>query len=189
MCRLKIVDRIALSSMLLTALAIPIAANALSLPASPGAQVRLANGNERQFFTSGPLGTTTYRVDLDPSGRVVARAQVLTDSVFGQVRPGMKAAEVLELIGPPGAKTRFGSLHETAWDYHYRDGWGYISDFSVMVDDSGVVAGKFATREGDTAGELRHRFQQHDLRRHHVVRRPQELSVDGFVRVRDRAAR
>ena len=95
------------------------------------------------------MGTTTYRVDLDSAGRVVARTQVLTDDVFIHVNAGMNAADVFQLIGPPSAKMRFGALHETAWDYHYRDGWGYLADFSVMVDDKGVVAGKFTARDGD----------------------------------------
>jgi outer membrane protein assembly factor BamE (lipoprotein component of BamABCDE complex) len=80
---------------------------------------------------------------------VVARTQVLTDDVFQRIRPGIRAAEVLELIGPPSAKTRFDNLRATSWEYHYHDGWGYIADLSVMVDDSGVVTSKSAAREGD----------------------------------------
>lgn len=151
MSRLKMIDRVALSAMLLSAAAIPLAARAFSFSheAAPSATVRLANGIERQFFTSGPLGTTTDRVDVDASGRVVARTQVLTDDVFRYIRPGMPARDVLELIGPPSAKTRFPQTHTTAWEYHYRDGWGYNAEFSVSVDDQGLVASKFSAREGD----------------------------------------
>lgn len=150
MSHLKILDRVALAAMLLAATAIPMAADALSFaPEPPNATVPLAKGGQRQFFTSGPLGTTTYRVDLDASGRVLTREQVLTEGIFQRIRAGMKAREVLEWIGPPNGKMRFDNLRLTAWDYHYRDGWGYIADLSVMVDDAGIVAGKSSVREGD----------------------------------------
>ena len=152
MSRLKLIDRVALSALLLSAAAaIPLAAGAFSLsrPDGPSATIKLSSGVERQFFTTGPLGTTTDRVDIDASGRVIARTQVLTDDVFRYIRPGMPARDVLELIGPPSGKTRFPQTHTTAWEYHYRDGWGYTSEFSVMVDDRGVVASKFSGREGD----------------------------------------
>ena len=117
MSRLKLIDRIALSAMLLSAAAIPLAASAFGLP------------------HEGASGA--------------ARAPVLTDDVFQQIRPGMAARDVLELIGPPSSKTRFARTHTTAWEYNYRDTWGYTSEFSVMVDDRGIVASKFSMREGD----------------------------------------
>ncbi|HET9651243.1 MAG TPA: hypothetical protein VFP36_03585 [Usitatibacter sp.] len=151
MSRLKIIDRIAISSMLMAVVAIPLAASAFSLESGsmPAARVPLENGAQRQFFTSGPFGTTTYRVDVSPSGQVVARTQVLTDDVFRSIRAGMPASEAFTLIGPPHSKMRFESTHVTAWDYHYRDTWGYTSEFSVMVDEEGIVAGTFRVREGE----------------------------------------
>ncbi len=136
--------------MLLSAGAFPLAASAFLLsPETASATLPLPDGGKRQFFTSGPLGTTTYRVDLDASGRVVAREQVLTEDMFQRIRAGMKASEVVALVGPPNSRMRFDNLRLTAWDYHYRDAWSYVADFSVMMDDAGVVAGKTTVREGD----------------------------------------
>lgn len=73
-------------------------------------------------------------------------AQVLTDDVFAGIQAGMPAAEVLVAIGPPDRKERFDSTRTTAWDYRYRDTWGYDAELSVIVDDRGVVVGKISTR-------------------------------------------
>jgi hypothetical protein len=34
---------------------------------------------------------------------------------------------------------RFNNTRTTAWDYHYRDTWGYDADFSVIIDDGGFA--------------------------------------------------
>jgi hypothetical protein len=115
MRNLKIIDRIAVSAILLTAAAIPLAANAFPL-----------------------FGDSTRAVK-----------QALSSDVFNRIRAGMRASEILELIGPPESKMRFPALRVTSWDYRYRDAWGYESELSVMVDDDGVVTGKFSTRLGD----------------------------------------
>jgi outer membrane protein assembly factor BamE (lipoprotein component of BamABCDE complex) len=148
---ITIVDRLALASMFVAITAIPFAstAQAYALERAPSAKLSLRDGVERRFYTTGPFGTTTDRVDVSPSGEVLARAQVLDDAVFQSIGPGMTADDVFALIGPPSAKARFPGTATTAWDYHYRDNWGYDAEFSVTVDDAGRVVGKFSGREGD----------------------------------------
>jgi hypothetical protein len=41
---------------------------------------------------------------------------------------------------------RFDNLKSTAWDYLYRDTWGYWVDFSVMMGDNGLVVNKVSRR-------------------------------------------
>ena len=72
---------------------------------------------------------------------------MLTDSVFQAIEYGATEQQVFERIGPPYRKARFPATATTAWDYHYRDAWGYDSDFSVIFDDAGVVTGKFSVRD------------------------------------------
>lgn len=79
-------------------------------------------------------------------GKVLVIGQVQGDGLFRQVQPGMKTDEVLALIGPPRAKTRFPATKTTAWDYRYRDSWGYDSEFSVIFDDAGIVVSRFSVR-------------------------------------------
>ena len=49
-------------------------------------------------------------------------------------------------IGPPWQRVYFGNLRQTAWDYRYRDSWGYVAVLSVMVDDAGLVASRVTQR-------------------------------------------
>ena len=152
MLSLKTVDRAALLAMLSTCVAIPLAACASldgNPSAKPDATVALRDGIERRFYTTGPLGVTTLRVDVTRDGTVLARRQVLASGLFQTIRPGMRGSEVFERLGPPYRKERSARLGATAWDYHFRDGWGYDADFSVMVDDQDVVISKIATRLGD----------------------------------------
>lgn len=76
-------------------------------------------------------------------------ARTLDPGVLQTIRPGMKASDVLERMGPPQRKERFERTHTTAWDYQGQDGWGYDADFSVIVDDSDVVVGRISVRKGE----------------------------------------
>lgn len=147
---LKLFDRAAIAAILLAATSIPLASHAFAFASdAPAARIAMPDGTERRFYTSGPMGTTTFRVDVSTTGAVLSRKQVLSDEVFGAIRPGMHASEVFALIGPPFGKTRFDATHTTAWDYHYRDAWGYGAELSVMMNDDDVVVGRFSAREGD----------------------------------------
>jgi len=150
MSHIKIVDRIAIAAMFSTIGLVPLAAHACrSHDGTPNAKVTLADGSERRFYTSGPMGMTTFRVDVSADGKRIAESQVLNDTSFRAIESGMTAGQVFERLGPPYAKTRFDSTRTTAWDYHFRDAWGYDADFSVLIDDSNVVAGKVSVRNGN----------------------------------------
>ena len=41
---------------------------------------------------------------------------------------------------------KFENLKSTAWDYIYKDTWGYCVSFSVMVGDDGRVVNKVSRR-------------------------------------------
>jgi len=140
--------RITLGGWVITVLAFGASANthaaAYESTMQASARVTHADGTESRFYTSGPAGTGTLRVDLSPNGQVLAKSQVLRDEVFQRLEPGLTADQVFEIIGPPTGKTRFENTKTTAWDYHYRNSWGYDADFSVIVDDANKVVGKFS---------------------------------------------
>ncbi len=148
MTLLKRLDKIALAGWLCTVLALSGTANAFFGADEPRARVTHADGTESRFYTTGPAGTSTLRVDVSPTGQVLSRTQVLRDEVFSRIRSGLKASEVIELIGPPYQRMRFERSKTTAWDYHYRDSWNNDAEFSVIVDDDGIVVGKFSNRTG-----------------------------------------
>jgi hypothetical protein len=152
MSMLKHIDRIALLSLLSVSLGVPVAALACSMATAQSshvaARVALPGGGESRFYTTGPAGTETCRVDVSATGQMLGATQVLTETNFYSINAGMSAAEVLARIGPPSGKMRFESTHTTSWDYHFADLWNYDSEFSVIMDDRGVVVSKFTLRNG-----------------------------------------
>jgi hypothetical protein len=63
---------------------------------------------------------------------------------------------VLRLIGPPIETMEFPRLQQVAWEYRYRDSWGYDAFLSVMIDKQGIVAGR-TTRRIDRGNDNRSR--------------------------------
>jgi outer membrane protein assembly factor BamE (lipoprotein component of BamABCDE complex) len=79
------------------------------------------------------VGAGMYRPDLN-------------DDIINRVTVGQNAEEITVLLGPPHRRVRFDNLKSTAWDYLYRDTWGYWVDFSVMMGDNGLVVNKVSRR-------------------------------------------
>ncbi len=113
---------------------------------APAATYDNPDGSRQLVFPTGPLGTETYMVHVK-AGAVQRVEQVLTDQTFGRIQAGVTTQqEVRRMIGPPWRVVRFDNLRQDAWDYRFRDTWGYLADFSVMLDDRGIVAGKVVAR-------------------------------------------
>ena len=70
----------------------------------------------------------------------------LNDDIVARVALGQSEQEVTVLLGVPYRQIRFDNLKSTAWDYRYRDTWGYWVDFSVMMGDDGRVVNKVSQR-------------------------------------------
>lgn len=73
----------------------------------------------------------------------------LNDDIVKAVKDGDTEAAVVAKLGQPYRRIRFDNLKATAMDYRYRDSWGYWVDYSVMIGDDGLVAGRFAARIDD----------------------------------------
>jgi outer membrane protein assembly factor BamE (lipoprotein component of BamABCDE complex) len=101
------------------------------------------------FSTIGLVPLAAHACGSHSSGGARSvQSRVLDDRSVGAIHAGMSAAEVLERLGPPYTKMRFEATKTTSWDYHLRDAWGYDADFSVIIDDSNIVAGKVSVRNG-----------------------------------------
>jgi outer membrane protein assembly factor BamE (lipoprotein component of BamABCDE complex) len=98
------------------------------------------------FSTIGLVPLAAHACGAHSAGGTSVHSRVLDDRSAGAIQAGMTAAEVLERLGPPYTKMRFEATKTTAWDYHLRDAWGYDADFSVIIDDANVVAGKVSVR-------------------------------------------
>ena len=119
MLSLKSLDRVALAAMFSVIVAVPAAA--------------CASGAD---------------ISARESVYVYSKKLALDDDAFAQIQRGMPASEVLARLGEPDRKMRFANTRTTAWDYHYRDTWGYDADFSVIVNDADLVASTVSVRNG-----------------------------------------
>ena len=113
---------------------------------APRLEMALSDGARELFYPTGPLGVQTHVAHLDRNGRLQGVEQLLRDERFNVIRPGMTSEELLRHLGPPNDKMRFANLGQTAWDYRFRDSWGYTAILSVMVDDRGLVANRHTRR-------------------------------------------
>ena len=102
----------------------------------PTGRYPLPTGGERWEYSRGPYGRHTDMVDLDAQRRVVQWDQVLDRSYFETVSPGMKADELLRLIGRPSE--RMGMMRNgQIWSWYY-----YNTDclwWQAQLDAQGTV--------------------------------------------------
>ena len=106
----------------------------------------LADGATRLFFVQSIHEMNTRAVDLDAAGKVIRDVRVLTDERLGVMRSGITSEAVMAEIGPPYRKIVFERQNQTAWDYRYHDNWGYIVEFSVMLDTNNIAVSKVSRR-------------------------------------------
>jgi hypothetical protein len=84
----------------------------------PNARHAMPGGLTRLEFARGPAGRTTWMVDLDSSGHVVAFDQVLSEATFQQVVSDMSREELMRLIGRPANRQGEWQNRET-WSWRY----------------------------------------------------------------------
>jgi outer membrane protein assembly factor BamE (lipoprotein component of BamABCDE complex) len=75
----------------------------------------------------------------------VGAPRVTTDTAM-KVAPGMSESDIQRLLGEPQRTARFPRSQTVAWDYDFRDDWGYDATFSVIFNDAGSVVSKVSVR-------------------------------------------
>jgi outer membrane protein assembly factor BamE (lipoprotein component of BamABCDE complex) len=76
-------------------------AEVLRVMGPPTAVYTMPDGHERLEYNHMPAGKHTFMIDLDASGRMAHWENVLDENHFAGILPGMRAPDVLRLIGPP----------------------------------------------------------------------------------------
>jgi len=111
-------------------------AEVIKLMGAPTGRYPLPDGGERMEYARGPYGRETYMIDLDAQRRVVQWDQVLDRSYFETVSPGMKADDLLRLIGRPSE--RMGMMRNgQIWSWRYPNNdclW-----WQAQIDAQGIV--------------------------------------------------
>jgi outer membrane protein assembly factor BamE (lipoprotein component of BamABCDE complex) len=91
----------------------------LRIMGPPTATYAMSDGHVRIEYNRMPAGRQTFMVDLDATGHMAHWENVLDENHFNAIQPGMTAADVLRLIGPP----TFTSLYarpEPGFTWNYR---------------------------------------------------------------------
>lgn len=86
----------------------------------PDMQRQLAGGS-RLEYPRGPYGVHTWFVYLDANGRATRSEQVLTETNFLRVNPGMGRDDVLLLLGRPGEVEGLARSRGSVWSYRYEN--------------------------------------------------------------------
>lgn len=86
----------------------------------PTGTYALPGGGQRLEYARGPFGRHTWMIDVSADGRVAGIEQVLTETRFYEIRPGMPADEVLLRLGRPSAVSGGGWQGGQYWSYRYQ---------------------------------------------------------------------
>ena len=113
---------------------------------NPGYEFRNEDGSVTWEFTRQPSGVHCYMITFDP-GQIVQKVdQVLNETNYAKVQPGMSRDEIRRLLGKPARVETFNNLREEVWEWRI-EGMPHNEEtyFNVFFDtDSGLVkkAGK-----------------------------------------------
>lgn len=98
------------------------------------------DGAQRLEYPRGPNGLTTWMLDFDADGKLVAMTQALTAQNIAQVVPGMAQDDVRRLLGKPATVARYALSREEVWSWHWAEG-GVDGDgmFNAHFSPEGLV--------------------------------------------------
>lgn len=108
----------------------------------PTDRATLPGGTTRLDFGRGPFGPHTWRVELDPAGRVATVTQLLTEARFDRIAPGATTAEVRDRIGLPSE--RRGGWRDVGEVWSYRFESPLCRWFQVWLVDGRVREAAYA---------------------------------------------
>src|SRR5262249_60441994 len=112
----------------------------------PALELANPDGSRQLAYPKGYYTGQTIMVHVGQDGLVKGSEQVLDEDHFYRIVPGLTRDDVLRPLGPPLETMEFARLQQVAWDYRYRDIWGYDAILSVMFDLNGIVVGKVTRR-------------------------------------------
>jgi hypothetical protein len=75
----------------------------------------------RLIYIRGPFGKHTYFLYFSPDDKLLRFEQVLKESTFSLIKPGMTEEEVLNIIGPSKILMGGGKSSWSVWSYRYEN--------------------------------------------------------------------
>jgi hypothetical protein len=103
----------------------------------PPTDVTETSSGKRLVYRTGPYGEETYFVDVEPTGRITAWQQVLTEDNFKKIQPNMPAQAVIDLLGPCSETRSLARNRGSVCSYRYRS--PFCQWFSIELTAEGLV--------------------------------------------------
>ena len=120
-----------------------------------------ADGSVQLAYPRGPAGFHTFMVNLGPDGRLQSVVNVLNQTGFARISPGMTKEQVLRVLGPPdyGRSVYFKARDELVWDWRICADTLNAARFFVLFDgtagtvrSTGTQIENFGRRPAATCG-------------------------------------
>ena len=86
-----------------------------------------------------PEGQVNYMITIGADGKMSALRQVVKETTFAKVVPGMDKTQLRRLLGRPAKTQMYELKQEEVWDWRYRHENNESRLFSVTMDKNGVV--------------------------------------------------
>ena len=117
-------------------------AELLQLMGQPTGRYPGPNGQTRIEFATGPYGRTTWMVDVDAAGKVLAWGQVLNETAFTYVQLNFQGQDKEWLrytLGRPGEVRGGGWQGGQVWSWRYLNNPEQCLWYQVSILDSGKL--------------------------------------------------
>ncbi len=121
---------------------------------APETQRTLADGKVLLEFPTGPYGKQTWFVTVDGGGKVLSSEQVLTETNFLQINPGMSQQEVRNILGQPGEVQSLARGRGVVWSYRYENSFCQWFQVEIAADQKVRSAGYGEPPECDRPNEI-----------------------------------
>ena len=120
----------------------------------PETQRPLDGGGSRLEFAGGTYGKQNWFVDLDAAGNALRSEQVLTETNFNQVMPGMTQAAVRQQLGRPAEIRALARTRGVVWAYRYENPFCQWFQVEIAADQTVRSAGYGEPPECDRPNEI-----------------------------------
>jgi len=109
----------------------------------PTEERKLPDGGRELDFPRSPLGFENWRVTLGPDGVLRNVEQLLDETHFKRLKPGMTMDEVKYVLGRPGEYARYPNLSEEVLTWRYLE-YSVRMLFNAHFDGTGHL--KYSSR-------------------------------------------
>jgi hypothetical protein len=103
----------------------------------PADERRLPDGTRVLDFPRQPEGTENWRVILGPDGTVRSIQQLVEETMFAGVIPGLSRAQVLDMLGRPSQENSYPNIEERVLSWRYLEFGNRMMFFNAHFDSSG----------------------------------------------------